>query len=632
MALSRAARAAARSAAAPAPARGVAYKAPLRDIQFLLHEVHDARAHFAALPLSGGTNATPDTVQMIIEESAKFAENELAPINEGGDRVGCSHTGPNAVATPPGFKEAYAQFVAGGWQGLTFPEKWGGQGMPNSLALVQSDMTAAANWTWTMYPGLSKGAINTILAHGSAALQAKYLPRLVSGEWTGTMCLTEPHCGSDLAQVATAARPLGGGRYAITGTKIFISCGEHDLTGNIVHCVLARLPDAPPGIKGISLFAVPKFKLGDDGTLTPTLNGVSVGRIEDKMGCHGSSTCELNFEGAEGELIGTAHKGMSHMFTFINTSRMGTAVQGLAAAEGSYQNALAYAKDRLAMRSLSGAKAPEKPADPIIVHPSVRALLLTQKCIAEGGRAMVYDCALLGDREAEAKAAGDEVAAKRIEDRLGFLTPILKGFLTEMGVEAAKHGIQVFGGHGYIASNGQEQIARDVRIASVWEGTTQIQALDLLGRKILLQKLRPANAHFAGLRTLALANITAPASARGALRAHGAQLLGAALEWQYLTLRVAAKAMTNKDCIGIAAEPYLMLAGYVSLAEQWLKMEAVAARALDKAPNGPDADFYKGKLAAAAFYFENMLPRTKALAPMILASPASLMDITPAQF
>ena len=400
-----------------------------------------------------------------------------------------------------------------------------------------------------------------------------------------------------------------------------------------MHCVLARLPNAPPGIKGISLFAVSKFALGEGGALTGELNRATVGRIEHKMGCHGSSTCELLFDNAVGELIGTPHKGMSHMFTFINTSRMGTAVQGLAAAEGSYQNALAYAKERGSMRSLSGVKEPGKPADPIIVHPSVRALLLTQKCIAEGGRAMVFSCALLADREAEARAAGDEAAAKRVEDRLGFLTPILKGFLTEAGIEAAKHGIQVFGGHGYIASNGQEQIARDVRIASVWEGTTQIQALDLLGRKIMLQQLKPLNAHLAAVRGVALRSLRAPAStAHGELRAHGWALLKAALEWQYLTLRVAARAASNRDCIGIAAEPYLMFAGYVGLAEQWLHMEAAAAAALDKAPAGPDADFYRGKLHAAKFFFDNMLPRTKALSPCILAPPDSLMKITPAQF
>jgi len=299
------------------PRRCVAYKAPLRDIQFLLHEVNDSRKHYAALHKSGGALATPETVQMIIDEAAKFAEQELAPINEGGDRVGCKQTGPNAVATPPGFKAAYDTFVEGGWQGISFPEKWGGAGMPISLSLIQSDMLATANFTWTMYPGLSKGAINTLLLHGSDALQAKYMKKLVSGEWTGTMCLTEPHCGSDLAQVSTAAKPLGGGKYALTGTKIFISCGEHDLTSNILHCVLARLPDAPPGIKGISLFAVPKYKVAEDGSLTTELNGATVGRIEHKMGCHGSSTCELNFDGSVGELIGQPNKGMSHMFTFM---------------------------------------------------------------------------------------------------------------------------------------------------------------------------------------------------------------------------------------------------------------------------------------------------------------------------
>mmetsp|Transcript_4903 Transcript_4903/g.12542 ORF Transcript_4903/g.12542 Transcript_4903/m.12542 type:complete len:640 (+) Transcript_4903:55-1974(+) len=618
---------------APRGTRGIAYKAPLREVQFLLNEVNDSEKHYEKMVRSGGPNATPDMVQMILEESAKFAENELAPLNEGADKVGCVQKGPNEVITPPGFKEAYAQFVEGGWQGLSFPEEFGGQGMPTSLALVQSEMTATANWTWTMFPGLSKGAINTLIAHGDDLVKSKYLAKLVSGEWTGTMCLTEPHCGSDLAQVATKAEPIEGGKYKISGTKIFISCGEHDFTDNILHCVLARLPDAPPGIKGISLFAVPKFTVEDDGTLTDKLNGATIGRIESKMGCHGSPTCEINFDGAVGELIGTPHKGMSHMFTFINTSRMGTAIQGLAAAEGSYQLALSYAKDRLAMRSLSGPKAPEKAADPIIVHPAVRSMLLTQKCIAEGGRSMIYDCAFLGDEMAEAEANGDHAKAKAIDDRLGFLTPILKGFLTEKGSEAASLGIQVYGGHGYIKSNGVEQIARDVRIASVWEGTTQIQALDLLGRKIMLQKLKPINSHLAGLRKLAMDNITNPAStSNGALRSHGFALLKASLRWHYLTLRVAAKGATNKDAIGIASEPYLMMAGYISLGEQWLKMEAAAAKALDKNPDGPDADFYKGKILAARFYFENMLPRIEALAPRILADPSSLMEITPEQF
>lgn len=609
------------------------YVAPMRDMMFLLNEVHDSEKHFAALPKTGGESATPDMVEAILSESAKFAENELAPINETADSVGCVQKGPHEVVTPPGFKAAYESFVAGGWQGLSFPEEFGGQGLPASMGLFQSEITSTANWTWTMYPGLSKGAINTLLAHGDDLVKSKYMEKLVTGEWTGTMCLTEPHCGSDLGQVSTKAVPTADGKYKISGTKIFISCGEHDFTDNIIHCVLARLPDAPPGIKGISLFSVPKMKVNDDGTLTDEYNGVVVGRIENKMGCHGSSTCELLFEEAVGELVGTPNKGMRHMFTFINTSRMGTAIQGLAAAEGSYQNALAYCKDRLAMRSLSGTKNPDGPADPIIVHPSVRTMLLTQKVIAEGGRAMVYDCAFIADKMAEAVAEGDTKKAEALDERLAFLTPILKGFLTEAGLEAANLGIQCYGGHGYIKSNKQEQIVRDVRIASVWEGTTQIQALDLLGRKVMLGKLKPINAHCKGLYAQGWAQMTSPAStSNGSLRSHGFALAKAAAQWHTLSYRIAAKASSNKDAIGIASVPYLMMGGYVSLAEQWLRMEAVAAKALDKDPSGPDADFYKGKVAAADFFFEHILPRNLALVPPMLASIDSVMAITPEQF
>ena len=316
------------------------YTAPVREIKFLMDDVHKMNVHYAGLKATNGEAATPEMLEMIIDGMAKFSENELAPLNEGADSEGCKHLGPNTVTTPKGFKGAYDNFVSGGWQGLSFPVKYGGQGMPQSVALIATEMCATANWTWTMFPGLSKGAINTILAHGSEVLKEKYVKKLVSGEWTGTMCLTEPQCGSDLGLVKTKAEPVGNGKYKITGTKIFISCGEHDLTDNIIHCVLARLPGAPEGTRGISLFSVPKFKTGDDGKITSELNGATIGRIEHKMGCHGSPTCEINFENAEGELIGTANKGLNHMFTFINTSRMGTAVQGLAAAEGSYQNAL----------------------------------------------------------------------------------------------------------------------------------------------------------------------------------------------------------------------------------------------------------------------------------------------------
>ncbi|GBG32431.1 Acyl-CoA dehydrogenase, short-chain specific [Hondaea fermentalgiana] len=614
-------------------ARNMSYVAPLRDMKFQLDEVRNTEEHYKKLAKTGGEGASPDMVDMILQESAKFAENELYPCNETADSVGCKQIGPNEVKTPPGFKEAYQSFVEGGWQGLSFPEKFGGQGLPSSLALFQSEITSTANWTWTMFPGLSKGAINTLIAHGDDLVQSKYLEKLVSGEWTGTMCLTEPHCGSDLAQVATKAVPAGNGKYKISGTKIFISCGEHDMVDNIVHCVLARLPDAPPGIKGISLFSVPKFKVNDDGTLTDELNGATVGRIENKMGCHGSPTCELIFDEAEGELLGVEHKGMRQMFTFINTSRVGTAIQGLAAAEGAYQLSLEYAKDRLAMRSLTGSKFPDKVADPIIVHPGVRQMLLTQKCIAEGGRGMIYDSALIADEMAEAEANGDHKKAQSYDDRLGFLTPILKGFLTEAGLEAANLGIQTYGGHGYIKSNRVEQIVRDVRIASVWEGTTQIQALDLLGRKVMLQKLKPITQHTAGVMKFAFNAFTSPTSSKyGSIRTHAAKLGKAAAEWQYLSLRVAQRAAGNKDAIGTASVPYLMYGGYVSLAEQWLKQEMAAAKALENGAEGAEAEFYKGKIAAAQFMFSNLLPRTGYLKEQMLAPIPDTMDITPEQF
>jgi len=510
--------------------------------------------------------------------------------------------------------------------GLSYPEKYGGQGLPPSLATIQADMMCTANWAWTMYPGLSRGAINTIMNHGDEYISKKYLEKLISGEWTGTMCLTEPHCGSDLAQVKTKAEPFidehGNQKYKITGTKIFISCGEHDMAENIIHCVLARLPGAPEGTKGISLFSVPKRYIsedfnGDDTTLGD-INALSIGRIEDKMGCHGSSTCEVNFDGAVGELIGTENKGLNHMFTFINTSRVGVAIQGMAAAELSFQQGLPYCKDRLAMRSVSGKKNPDGPADPIIVHPAVRKLLLFQKCIAEGARSMIVECCVVNDLMVDANLQGDEKEAKNQDSRLGFLTPILKGFLTEVGLEAANNGVQVFGGHGYIKSNKQEQILRDVRIAPLWEGTTQIQALDLLGRKIMLGKLKPLNDHCSELRSFAFKQFLSPESSEGNIRSHAGQLLKYIIKWQMNTAKIATKAVKNRDIIASASQDYIMYSGYVQMAYHWLQMEVAAAKSLEKGTGNASDDFYKAKLLTSKYYFDDILPRADLHAKVML--------------
>lgn len=459
-----------------------AYKAPLHDIRFLMNEVLDYPAHYKTL--SNGENADPDTVDMILEGAADYCENVLSPLNQSGDEEGC-HFDNGEVTTPKGFKEAYDQFLMGGWQGLSYPEEFGGQGLPMSLNLIKSEMMGTANWSFTMYPGLSSGCMNTILQFGTDEQKQTYMPKLVEGTWSGTMCLTEPQCGTDLGQVKTKAEPQADGSYKITGTKIFISAGEHDLTENIIHIVLARLPDAPAGTRGISLFIVPKFMPTADGSVGER-NTVACGSIEHKMGIRASATAVLNFDNATGYLIGEVNKGLHAMFTFMNTARIGTAVQGIAHAELSFQGALPYAKDRMSMRALSGKKDPDKVADAIIHHADVRRMLLTQKAIAEGGRSMIYYAAQIADKMTDALARGDQAAFEDYDDKLGFYTPILKGFLTELGLEAANHGMQVYGGHGYIKEWGMEQIVRDARIATLYEGTTGVQALDLIGRKVLL--------------------------------------------------------------------------------------------------------------------------------------------------
>ncbi|WP_281561529.1 acyl-CoA dehydrogenase C-terminal domain-containing protein [Thalassomonas sp. RHCl1] len=597
----------------------LSYKAPIRDIKFLFEDVFDYYGHYQKHPEYA--EATPDLVDAIFAECAKFSENELLPLNQSGDKEGCKFDN-GVVTTPKGFKEAYQQYVAGGWQSLSHPIEQGGQGLPPSMGMVKSEMMGTANWSWGMYPGLSHGAMNTIQEHGSDEQKELYLTRLTEGTWTGTMCLTEPQCGTDLGQVKTKAVPNDDGTYDITGTKIFISAGEHDLTENIVHIVLARLPDAPEGTRGISLFIVPKIQSDQQGNLGEG-NNVTCGSIEDKMGIKASATAVLNFDNAKGVLIGPENKGLECMFTFMNTARVGTALQGVCTAELAYQNSLLYAKERLSMRSLSGKKAPEKVADPIIVHPDVRKMLMTQKAISEGGRAMIYYTAKLVDDIESAKTEDERKAA---DDRLGFITPILKAFLTELGCESASHGMQIFGGHGYIKEWGMEQIVRDARISTLYEGTTGIQALDLLGRKILLTR-GVALKEFA-MEILGFCKDHSMISGYSHKRQMNKfiwPLSKAVASWQQYSLRIALKARKDRDFIGACSVDYLMYSGYIVMAYFWAQM---AQSAYEKLASGvEDRDFYRAKIKTAEFYFERMLPRTKSLAKTMMADPKTLMQL-----
>jgi alkylation response protein AidB-like acyl-CoA dehydrogenase len=565
--------------------------------------------------------ATPDLVDAVMQECAKFCENELLPLNQSGDKEGCKFDNGNVI-TPKGFKEAYQQYVEGGWQSLSHPLEHGGQGLPPSLGMVKSELMGTANWSWAMYPGLSHGAMNTIEAHGTKEQKELYLTRLTEGTWTGTMCLTEPQCGTDLGQVKTKAEPNDDGTYDITGTKIFISAGEHDLTENIVHIVLARLPGAPEGTRGISLFIVPKMQVDEQGNLGEN-NNVTCGSIEDKMGIKASATAVLNFDKAKGVLIGPENKGLECMFTFMNTARVGTALQGVCATELSYQNALEYAKERLSMRSLTGKKKPEMVADPIIVHPDVRKMLMTQKAFAEGGRAMIYYAAKLVDVIETSK---DEKEIKRADYRLGFITPILKAFLTEVGLESANHGVQVFGGHGYIKEWGMEQIVRDTRIATLYEGTTGIQALDLLGRKILLSRGKSLKSF-----TMEVLNFCKEKSMISG-NPHKRQmnkfiwpLSKAVANWQQYSVRIAMKAKKNRDFVGSASVDYLMYSGYIVMAYFWAQMAQAAYEKL--ATDVENRDFYRAKIKTAEFYFERILPRTKSHAATMMADPKTLMQL-----
>ncbi|VXC98508.1 acyl-CoA dehydrogenase [Pseudomonas sp. 8Z] len=586
------------------------YKAPLRDMRFLIDDVFAFPAHYEAL---GASDASPDMVAAILEEGAKFCEQVLAPLNRSGDEEGCHFDG-GVVTTPKGFKEAFAQYAEGGWMGLAADPLYGGQGLPESLGLIVSEMVASANQSWAMYPGLTHGAMSAIHTHGSEEQKQTYLTRLTEGRWTGTMCLTEPHCGTDLGIIKTRAVPQADGSYALSGTKIFISAGEHDMSENIVHLVLAKLPDAPAGTKGISLFIVPKFLPQGEGV--GARNAVSCGSIEHKMGIKASATCVINFDGATGYLIGEANKGLACMFTMMNHARLGTGMQGLCLGEASYQGALRYARERLQMRSLTGPKAPDKAADPIIVHPDVRRMLLTMKAFNEGNRALAYFTAQLIDVAHHAETAE---ARQDAENLLAFLTPICKAFMTETGLEVTNHGMQVFGGHGYIREWGMEQLVRDCRIAPIYEGTNGIQALDLLGRKVLGSQGKLLMAF-----TRLVHKFCEAQAAHPQLAAQVAQLAMLNRQWGELTQQIGMAAMQNPDEVGAASVDYLMYSGYVTLAYFWLRMAVVAQ---EKVTAGEDDGFHQAKLVTCAFYFQRILPRTEAHRLAIGAGSASTMQL-----
>ncbi|AUH51751.1 acyl-CoA dehydrogenase [Chromobacterium sp. ATCC 53434] len=590
-----------------------AYQAPLRDFDFVLNELIKIQDIIPMLP--GYEEATPDIFRAYLEQAAQFCESELAPLNRQGDEEGCQYdSATKAVTTPTGFKEAYRQYCELGFPALDCDPAYGGQGLPKSLAFPIMEMQCAANVAWSMYPGLSHGAYAAIHAHGTDEQKAAYLPRLVDGSWTGTMCLTEPHCGTDLGLLKARAEPNTDGSYRITGTKIFISAGEHDLSANIVHLVLARLPGAPKDVKGISLFIVPKFLDGG------ARNTVSCGSLEHKMGIKANATAVINLDSAQGWLIGEPNKGLACMFTMMNAARLGCGMQGLGLGEASFQGALGYARERLQMRSLNGAKHPEQPADPIIVHPDVRRMLLTQKAYTEAGRALAALLALQLDIEDKHEDAAVRADAA---DLVALLTPVAKAFLTDNGYTAANLGMQVFGGHGYIREWGMEQLVRDARISQIYEGTNGIQAIDLLGRKVLLDqgaKLRKF--------TKLIHAFCQQHEGHALLGEFVAPLSKLLKEVGEITMGVGMASLQDKDEAGAAASDYLRLLGHLTYAWLWARMAAVAHDSLGR---GEDA-FYQAKIATARFYYAKLLPEAEALKASIKAGAKPLMALDDEHF
>ncbi|GAB4202844.1 MAG: acyl-CoA dehydrogenase C-terminal domain-containing protein [Tibeticola sp.] len=589
------------------------YTPPLRDMRFVMHELFKVTDEFRAMPRHADVDA--ETIDAVLEEAGKFASEVIFPLNISGDTEGCTlDRETHAVTTPKGFKDAYQTYVAGGWPALSCEPEYGGQGLPLVVNQCLYEMMNSANQAWTMYPGLTHGAYAALVAHGTPEQKAAYLPKMVSGEWTGTMCLTEPHCGTDLGLMRTKAEPQADGTYRLTGNKIFISAGEHDMAENIVHLVLARLPDAPPGIKGISLFIVPKFLVNADGTLGPR-NGIYCGGLEHKMGIHGNATAQIVLDGAVGTMVGQPNKGMQAMFVMMNAARLGVGNQSLGLTEVAYQNALAYAKDRLQMRSLSGPKAKDKPADPIIVHPDVRKMLLTAKAYAEGGRALAIYCSVLLEK---VHHHPDEKVRKDSEEMLSLLTPITKAFLTDNGYQAATMCQQVFGGHGYIKEWGMEQFVRDARINMIYEGTNTIQALDLLGRKVLSNN---------GATLKKFGKLIAQLVEEEGVNEKMAEFINPIAmlgdQMTKFTTEIGFKGMQNPDEVGAAAVDYLRVAGHLVFGYFWARMAQVALREVAAGNTDP---FYPAKLQTARFYFAKLFPETATLMRTARAGATPLMD------
>jgi alkylation response protein AidB-like acyl-CoA dehydrogenase len=595
------------------------YKAPVEDTLFILNDVLGIE-RYNNLP--GFADATPDMIEAIVGEAAKLAEEVMFPVNLSGDQEGCKRSDDATVTTPKGFKQAFDQYREGGWLGLSVPEEFGGQGLPYTLHTAIGEYMSSANMALTMYPGLTQGAIAAILVHGTDAQKATYLPKMVSGEWTGTMNLTEPHCGTDLGLLRSKAVPQGDGSYKISGQKIFISAGEHDMADNIIHLVIARIEGAPEGVKGISLFIVPKFHVEADGSVGAR-NTVSCGAIEHKMGIHGNSTCVMNYDDAVGYLIGTENKGLNAMFVMMNEARLGVGLQGLSVSEVAYQNAANYARDRIQGRSLSGAKAPDKKADPIIVHPDVRRTLMTIKAFNEAGRAFTLwtalksDIAHRGDNEADRQAA---------DDILGLMTPILKGVLTDKGFDHAVMAQQLFGGHGYIEEHGMSQYVRDARIAMIYEGANGIQALDLVGRKLALNGGRAITALFKEIGDFCEEN-----RSDEKLTVYTKGLKKGLNDLQAATMWFMGNAMAKPDNAGAGSTDYMHLFGLVVLGYMWAKIAKTAEEKLAEGAGDREA-YLKNKLVTAKFFMERIMPETVLRKARIETGADTIMALDAAAF